>query len=37
MKQFILIVNGPVCGGKTFLVDSIMNNYKKYSDSLLIK
>lgn len=29
MKQFILIVNGPVCGGKTFLVDSIMNNYKK--------
>jgi predicted kinase len=29
MKQFILIVNGPICGGKSFLIDSIMDNYKK--------
>jgi predicted kinase len=29
MKQSILIVNGPICGGKTKAVDVIMNNYKR--------
>lgn len=29
MKQFILVVNGPICSGKTKALDVIMNNYKK--------
>lgn len=29
MKQFILILNGPICSGKTKALDVIMNNYKK--------
>jgi len=29
MNQFILIINGPMVGGKTSAVESIMNQYKK--------
>ena len=29
MNQFILIVNGPVCSGKTSTIDAIMGKYKK--------
>lgn len=29
MKQFILIVNGPICSGKTKALDVIMSSYKK--------
>ncbi len=29
MKQFILIIDGPICSGKTFVIDHIMANYKK--------
>ncbi len=29
MNQFILIINGPICSGKTTVIDSIMSNYKK--------
>jgi predicted kinase len=29
MNQFILILNGPICSGKTKVADSIMSNYKK--------
>jgi len=29
MNQFILIVNGPVCSGKTSTVTAIMGKYKK--------
>ena len=29
MNQFILIINGPIVGGKTSAVESIMNQYKK--------
>lgn len=29
MNQFILIINGPIVGGKTSAVEAIMNQYKK--------
>lgn len=29
MQQFIVTVNGPICGGKSVAVDSIMSQYKK--------
>lgn len=29
MKQFILIVNGPICSGKTKVLDVIMSSYKR--------
>ncbi len=29
MSQFILIVNGPIAGGKTFAIDAIMRENKK--------
>lgn len=29
MNQFILIVNGPVCAGKTSAIEAIVGNYKK--------
>lgn len=29
MQQFILVINGPICGGKSAVVDSIMSQYKK--------
>jgi len=29
MNQFILIINGPVCAGKTSVIDAIMGKYKK--------
>ncbi len=29
MKQFIIIINGPICSGKTKAIDVIMSNYKK--------
>ncbi len=29
MHQFILILNGPLCSGKTKVADSIMHSYKK--------
>lgn len=29
MNQFILIINGPVCSGKTSTIDVVMGNYKK--------
>ncbi len=29
MNQYILIVNGPVCSGKTTIIDVIMGKYKK--------
>lgn len=29
MNQFILILNGPIVGGKTFVADVIMRQYKK--------
>ena len=29
MNQFILIFNGPLTGGKTYTIQSIMSNYKK--------
>ena len=29
MKQFILIVNGPICSGKTKAIDVIMSGYKR--------
>ncbi len=29
MSQFIQIINGPVCSGKTSAIDAIMGNYKK--------
>ncbi len=29
MNQFILIINGPITGGKTYTISSIMSNFKK--------
>lgn len=29
MKQFILIINGPIMGGKTYTTESIMGQHKK--------
>lgn len=29
MNQFILIINGPIMGGKTYTTESIMGQYKK--------